>query len=274
MNKVTTFVVATALTALGSMLAMASSLAQTQTAPADANSVVVPPPVAPAAPAGDANAPAGRPPAAPDGFDSAAVSRLAEVRDRELRRQADALEALARGLRLYLTVGPELAADSLATAAAHDDVHALTLALPTPLDKLAAECRAAAAGASHAQGRPCYKCGGTGQASCPRCAASGRLICPTCSGLGVIRGKDENGRTVVTGLCKECGSTGVVPCELCGGDGLIECPACKGRAAFGAAASLAPGDVLEFRKAVCKARWLRAGGVDLYTAGARQTSPK
>lgn len=271
MKRRIAYLVIVALTALGLSLFEGPSVAQTAPKPADSD-VVTPPPVPPAETPSEADVVA--PPLDRRQVGEAALGRLIAARNRELARQAEALEALARGLRLYLRTGPVLAAGPLTKAASHSDVHALTTSLSRPLGKLAAECRAAAAAAPapDRRGGPCYRCGDTGESSCLKCAASGRVICPTCSGLGAVREEDPAGRTVVTGLCEKCGSSGVIECDRCGGKGRVHCKICEDRPGRPAPPSAA--EQREMKKVICKARWLRAGGIDLYTTGARQVSPK
>ena len=104
--------------------------------------------------------------------DARLLKALAERRDLALRTDANALDGLARGLRVYLTIGPALAADPLEIAAANPNVYALTIGMPEPLDKLAARCHAEATvkPSSFVQAGPCYKCGDTRQMPCsPLC---------------------------------------------------------------------------------------------------------
>lgn len=213
--------------------------------------------------------------------DAAALGELIELRNRRLQRDADALDALARGLRLYLEIGPALAAGPLEKATGNPNVFSLAAGLPTPLDKIAAQCRAAAVPpprdtpAAEAA-RVCLKCGDTRLAPCTasRCNGSGYVPCPKCGGAGVLRGPDSDGTVRVLGMCDQCSGAGVVACQACGGTGSVECTACKPKPSQAAASLLGPAEVQEILKVICKARWIRAGGIDLYTNGARETSPK
>jgi predicted RNA-binding Zn-ribbon protein involved in translation (DUF1610 family) len=213
--------------------------------------------------------------------DAAALSELTALRNRQLHRDADALDALARGLRLYLEIGPQLAAGPLDKATGNPNVFSLTATLPRPLEKIAAECRAAASArpwgslageAAHV----CPKCGDTRLAPCTasRCNGSGYVPCPKCGGAGVLRGPDSEGVVRVLGLCGQCSGAGVVACQTCGLAGSVECTACKPKPSQAAASLLPAKEVQEIRKVICKARWIRAGGIDLYTNGAREPSPK
>lgn len=213
--------------------------------------------------------------------DAAALSELTALRNRQLQRDADALDALARGLRLYLEIGPQLAAGPLDKATGNPNVFSLTAALPRPLEKIAAECRAAASArpwgslageAAHV----CPKCGDTRLAPCTasRCNGSGYVPCPKCGGAGVLRGPDSEGSVRVLGLCGQCSGAGVVACQTCGPAGSVECTACKPKPSQAAASLLPTKEVQEIRKVICKVRWIRAGGIDLYTNGAGEPSPK
>jgi predicted RNA-binding Zn-ribbon protein involved in translation (DUF1610 family) len=206
--------------------------------------------------------------------DAPALNELIELRNRQLQRDADALDALARGLRLYLEVGPRLAAGPLDKATGNPNVFSLTTGLPTPLEKIAAQCRAAASAREAAH--PCPRCGDTRLAPCTasRCNGSGYVPCPKCSGAGVLRGTEGEEAGKVLGLCGQCDGAGVVACQTCGPSGAIECTACKPKPSQAAAYLLPAAEVQEILKAVCKARWIRAGGIDLYTNGAREPSPK
>jgi predicted RNA-binding Zn-ribbon protein involved in translation (DUF1610 family) len=200
--------------------------------------------------------------------DDAVLSELAALRNRRLQRDADALDALARGLRLYLEVGPRLAAGPLDKATRNPNVFAVAGSLPRPLGELAAQCRAAAAARETAHF--CPRCGDTRLAPCARCAGSGYVPCPKCGGAGLLRGSD--GR--VLGLCGQCGGAGVVRCQACGGAGSVECAACKPKPGQAEESLLPAAEVREIRTVICKARWIRAGGIDLYTNGAREPAPK
>ena len=213
--------------------------------------------------------------------DAAALSELTALRNRRLQRDADALDALARGLQLYLEIGPQLAAGPLDKAMGNPNVFSLTAALPRPLEKIAAECRAAASarpwGSSAGEAaRVCPRCGDTRLAPCTasRCSGSGYVPCPKCVGAGVLRGPDSEGVVRILGLCDQCGGAGVVACPACGAAGSVECTACKPKPNQAAASLLQAKEVQEILKVICKARWIRAGGIDLYTNGAREPSPK
>jgi len=200
--------------------------------------------------------------------DDAALSELVALRNRRLQRDADALDALARGLGLYLEVGPRLAAGPLDKATRNPNVFALAGSLARPLAEVAAQCRAAAS--TRETAHFCPRCGDTRLAPCARCTGSGYVPCPKCGGAGVLRGSD--GR--VLGLCGQCGGAGVVVCQACGGAGSVECAACKPKPGQAEESLLPAAEVHEIRKVICKARWIRAGGIDLYTNGAREPSPK
>lgn len=213
--------------------------------------------------------------------DASALSELTALRNRQLQRDADALDALARGLRLYLEIGPQLAAGPLDKATGNPNVFSLTADLPRPLEKIAAECRAAASARpwGHLAGEAahvCPKCGDTHLAPCTasRCNGSGYVPCPKCGGAGVLRGPDSEGVVRILGLCDQCGGAGVVACQTCGAAGSVECTACKPKPSQAAASLLPATEAQEIRKVICKARWIRAGGIDLYTNGAREPSPK
>ena len=76
-----------------------------------------------------------------DPLDAAVRNALGELRARLLLRDADALDALAGGLRMYLDIGPQLAAGALEKAAGNSSALSLTRYLPRPLEKIAAESR-------------------------------------------------------------------------------------------------------------------------------------
>jgi len=207
-----------------------------------------------------------------DPHDAAARAALGQLRARLRRRDADALDALARGLRMYLDIGLQLAAGPLEKAAGNSSALSLTRGLPHPLEKIVAESRAAATGEA---ARPCPKCGDTHLAPCTAsgCNGSGYVRCAKCGGSGVIRGPDRFTTVKAPRLCPECGGSGVTSCRACGGTGAVACRACKPKPSR-AAALLGAAEIREIRKVICKARWIRAGGIDLYTNGARAPSPK
>ncbi len=208
-----------------------------------------------------------------DPLDAAVRNKLAELRTRLQRRDMQALDALACGLRMYLVIGPQLAAGPLETAAGNSMAHSLTSGLGRSLEAIVSASRASATGKMV---RVCPKCGDTHLSSCTafRCNGSGYVPCVKCGGSGVIRGPDSRGVETVLGLCPECGGSGVVSCGACGGTGAVACRGCKAKPSQAAGTLLPASEILEIRKVICKARWIRAGGVDLYTNGARALSPK
>lgn len=208
-----------------------------------------------------------------DPLDATSRNELAELRARLLRRDADALDALVGGLRMYLDIGPQLAVGSLDRAAGNSSALSLTTDLPRPLKEIAAESRASATGEA---ARPCPKCGDTHLAPCTafRCNGSGCVPCAKCGGSGLNRGPDNFGTIKVLGLCQECGASGVASCQACGGTGSVACRACKPKPSPVRHGGLSAAEIQEIRKVICKAQWIRAGGIDLYTNGARAPSPK
>jgi predicted RNA-binding Zn-ribbon protein involved in translation (DUF1610 family) len=208
-----------------------------------------------------------------DPLDTESRDRLFELRARLRRRDAAALDALACGLWIYLDIGPQLAAGPLKKAADNSLAKSLTIGLGRSLEAIVGASRVSATGEA---AWVCPKCGDTGFSPCTvsRCNGSGYVPCDKCGGLGEIRGPDSDGIVKVLGLCPECGGTGVVSCQVCGGTGSVACRACKPKPSQAAGTFLPASEIREIQKAICKARWIRAGGVDLYTNGARATSPK
>jgi len=208
-----------------------------------------------------------------DPLDAAARDRLAELRARLQKRDADAMDALACGLRIYLDIGPQLAASPLKKAADNSSAQSLTVGMDRSLEEIIGASRSSAKGEA---AWVCPKCGDTGFALCTafRCNGSGYVPCAKCGGLGVIRGPDKDGIIKVLGFCPECGGSGVVSCQVCRGKGSVACKGCKRKPSQAAGGVLAASELREIQKVICKARWIRAGGVDLYTNGARATSPK
>ncbi len=208
-----------------------------------------------------------------DPLDSKTRGELIELRGRLRRRDEAALDALARGLSMYVDIGPRIAAESLKIAAGNSTAVSLTTGLPRSLEKIAVESRAST---SSKAVRPCSKCGDTHLAPCTafRCNGSGCVACSKCGGRGVLRGPDRRGVIKVLGLCDKCGGAGAISCKTCGGTGSIACRACRPKRSEAAASLLPAAEVQELRKAICKSRWIRAGGIDLYTSDARLPSPK
>lgn len=208
-----------------------------------------------------------------DPLDVPARARLSELRARLQRRDADAIDALACGLRIYLDIGPQLAAGPLEKAAGNSSARSLTISLGRSLEEIIGASRVSATGEA---AWVCPKCGDTGFTPCTafRCNGSGYVSCAKCLGWGEIRGPDSDGVIKLLGLCPECGGSGVVSCQACGGTGSVACRACKPKPSQAAGTLLSASEIQEIQKVICKARWIRAGGVDLYTNGARATSPK
>ena len=232
------------------------------TAPATEPAATTQPATAPAG-AADANSPVARLVAQvlADPASAAVRTRLAEIRDSQAAEDQAACDALVNGLEVYLRVGAEAALPNLERAARSRLAAALTASTGHPLDKWMPAVREEAQTEAAARGRLCPLCGGLGQKACTAigCYGSGKIPCEKCKGSG--------GGKLLTMRCVECNGSGVAPCKACGGSGLMDCSCQKG-----ATAKITPrvtnAREREIRELIDRVRWVRAGGIDLYTDGA------
>jgi hypothetical protein len=191
----------------------------------------------------------------------AARTRLAGIRESQAAEDLGACEALMNGLDVYLRVGAEAALPGLERAARSKLAVALTASMSKPLNKWLLDVREEAQTEAAARGRLCPMCGGLGQKACTAtgCYGSGKIPCEKCKGSG--------GGRLLTMRCAECNGSGESPCRACGGSGLMDCTCQKG-----AAPKITPrvthAREVQIRETIDKIRWVRAGGIDLYTDGA------
>jgi hypothetical protein len=195
-----------------------------------------------------------------------AARQLAALRRLERAERAEALSALADGLSAYLERDLIVAGDLLRKAAASCEVKELADGfLLRSLDEMIAECPERKIDAKADDETVCSFCGDTGLADCAKCKGAGKTRCPKCKGRGELRVSGARGVTV---SCDECRGSGVVTCERCLGSGTMPCRACTKRVEAVQPTQLGPNAIEAARKVICMARYLKAGGVDLYSAGA------
>jgi hypothetical protein len=199
-----------------------------------------------------------------DPANAAARNKLAYIRDSQEVEDLTACQALVNGLEVYIRVGAEAALPALERAACSKLALALTASMSTPLDKWLSEARREAQDESAARKRLCSACGGSGQKPCPApdCYGSGKVKCDKCKGTG-----SSGASRTITMKCPACDGSGVVACRACDGTGLVDCP-CQKVPGVRIAPRLAEGRKMDLRRVIDQVRWLRAGGIDLYTDGA------
>lgn len=202
-------------------------------------------------------------------------ARLAALRTRGQQDRSDALDALALGLEAHLDGQTAQVAPNLRKALLNP--YTVTLAnsvlSTTTLADLARPYTgrpgpATTSPATTPAGGGCSKCGGLGWVDCTAtsCMGSGTRICSTCRGMGLGTG----GRP-----CARCGGRGAEECPTCLGKGTIGCDKCAGSPPAGPATATVPNrSVEDIRKLVTMARYLRDGGLDLYSRTAKECSPK
>ena len=103
---------------------------------------------------------------------------------------------------------------------------------------------------------------------------SGKIPCDRCKSSGSLRQDMPGAVRYVTVICPECFGHGVVPCPDCRGAGVAECSGCQKAPGAMDIPRIAPSLEREIRLVLDELRWLRAGGVDLYTNGALRRQGK
>jgi len=196
-------------------------------------------------------------------LDREAVARLGQLRARQRQRRIEALDGLVHGLQAYIEGRRRDAALHLHKARQSPAIRAWAdRRLLRSIDELIQACGGAAA--TRPTTRVCGLCGGTGRSDCVRCGGAGWRTCPECKGKGhVIRHGDEL-------VCPTCRGEKLVACKVCEQTGTVTCVRC------GLAKGQEPGpyEKSEMTKIIGIARYLRSGGLDLYTSEALEPAPK
>jgi len=218
--------------------------------------------------------------------DADARARLGQLRQLQRQERAHALDALAAGLDAHLAGRRDAAAANLQKALpcpyAVDLANAVLL---KPLEEIAKEYGVSAqpgqapepptAAPAPPQGT-CPKCGGLTWVDCPStaCFSTGTRRCSTCAGTGAASGGARSAAAAIR-YCTKCNGTGVEPCPVCGGRGTVPCDKCSagGGAASDSLGNMSPRALAAIRQVIVMARYLRDGGVDLYSPKALACSP-
>jgi hypothetical protein len=217
--------------------------------------------------------------------DVAARSRLTELQQQKRQERADALDALALGLEAHLDGRIAAAAQNLQKAlecpyavALANAVLSTTLAdLARPYAVAARSTMATPSTRTTSTVGPCPRCSGIGWTDCRVCASTGVKPCTVCRGTG----SGPAGRTGTSSMragCNRCSDRGADDCTVCRGRGVIACVSCGGSVPAGppspSASTGANRSTEEIRKVISMARYLRDGGLDLYSRSSKDCSPK
>lgn len=211
-----------------------------------------------------------------DPLDSKTGAELIELRQSRQRQRRQALHGLIEGLQGYLegkraTVRPGLA-KAMQSPYAVSLARAILAPVSLSLNQILEENKRALGPEA------CTVCGDTGLADCRKCSATGIKRCPSCKGTGHQRSRsDQAGRSPgPASPCEQCKGKGAVPCPECNGRGAIQCRKCAAKAAREAAGAArpAPHEAGAVSKLIGVARYLRDGGIDLYSPDALKCSPK
>lgn len=202
---------------------------------------------------------------APD--DVGALRRLTQLGARLRDERRAALDALARGLAAYAAGQAESASGDLSMAITSRYVVELANAvLAVPLEKMVPgrHRRAETVPAD------CASCFGTEWVICRRCNGMGMAsLCPNCRGTGYT----SAGRG-----CTRCGSTGVLNCIVCRGTGFVKCPKCSSQTGTNdetkPEVNLKADEHTVIEELILKADYLRAGGIDYFTADGLRCAPR
>jgi len=206
-----------------------------------------------------------------DPLDTKAMAQLSELRRVQKQRRYEALDGLVEGLQRYVDDQP--AGMRLGLRKALHDPVAMELTeqvLGIDLNQLSTQ-----------DGNPlgsdiCPLCGDTGSCDCRKCKGIGVSTCATCSGSGIprrARSRRQLFDNSVT-MCTKCGGTGANPCTECKGQGFVRCRKCAQKAILaGSNTGIESKRNEKIKKLIAIARYLRDGGIDLYTPNALKCSP-
>jgi len=214
-----------------------------------------------------------------DTYDPEATKQLAELRIEEKRQRAEAAENLRRGLQAYLRKDFLAAGVDLRKAMrSRSVVQFADCFLLKSVKATAEECPEQTPASTDPEAKPCSTCGDTGAEDCKSCNGTGNLRCSKCSGKGIIRVRPRSGVRLPRGMkylnmaCPKCGGTGVVPCAKCAGTGLLPCHVCTRKGVRDEPGELGPNALEAVKKVICMTRYLRQGGIDLYSTEALRPS--
>ncbi len=234
-----------------------------------------------------APAPASRPASAPadevadlsrtvlaDPLDTAAMTRLAELRLLKQQTRRAAFDALIQALQSSLEgnrAATHMAILKVRQVPAVERLAESTLGIS--LNELAKSRNA------DEQFTLCRSCGDTGLADCSHCRGTGIVNCPTCKGRGALRtreaGRDPAARSVTITPCPDCHANGATVCTHCAGRGTVPCRTCRRESDPRAADTLLTEPLLgNMRKLIDQARYLRDGGIDLFSPDALTCAPR
>lgn len=210
-------------------------------------------------------------------------ARLAALRTRGQQDRIDALDALALGLEAHLDGQAAQAAPNLQKAlqCPYAVMLANSVLSTTTLADLARPYTARSGSATPSPattpaGGVCPKCGGLGWVDCTAtaCMGSGTKNCSTCRGTG-LGAPNRMGGSTIPRPCNPCNGSGAEKCPTCNGNGTLGCDKCGGAPPAGPATATGPSrSVEEIRTIIVMARYLRDGGLDLYSRTAKECSPK
>ena len=207
-----------------------------------------------------------------DPLDTEAMTRLTELRRLEQQNRRAAFEALIKALQS--SIEGNRAATHMAILQVRQVPEVAKLAesiLGIPLNELGKSRR------DDESSLLCRSCGNTGQADCRHCRGTGIVYCSTCKGRGFQRNRDRVHEPAAPSIvpCPDCDALGAVVCPHCAGRGTVYCRTCTRESETRDADVLFDEPMLEkVRELVALARYLRDGGVDLFSRDALTCAPR
>ena len=194
-----------------------------------------------------------------------ARQQLNQLRRQQQTRNQQAFDTLARGLHIYRMAGADAAGIWLETARANSYARALMASSSICLDDIIQER------STLADYPFCPHCGDTTRENCVACAGTGQRECPLCGGSGIRRhspSADPNS------VCPRCEHSGSIPCASCRGYGILRCRRCDNQHRSQVSRrELDEETTAELNRIAELARYLRDGGIDLYTNQALSMTP-
>ncbi len=209
-----------------------------------------------------------------DPLDAAAMVRLVELRLLEQRNRRAAFDALIQALQSSLEGNRAAAHMAILKVREVPEVEKLAESmLGISLNDLAKSRNA------EEPFTLCRSCGDTGLADCSHCRGTGIVNCSTCKGRGVLRGReagrDPADRSLTIAPCPDCNAGGAMVCTHCAGRGTVPCRTCSRESDPRPGAALFDEPMLgNIRKLIAQARYLRDGGIDLFSPDALTCAPR
>ena len=195
-------------------------------------------------------------------IDSAARRRLTGLRQQQLQRRRQALNALARGLNFYIDRRLQSTTPELSKAMQSKYVVDLANSvLLTRLEDVLEQCR------KHKKPKTrCPSCLDSKWAVCRDCGGAGAGTCQECRGTGRAGRFSRPGSS---GQCRVCRGSGCFECSECASEGFVPCKRCTPKNG-----GMGANEREAVERLIAMAIYLRDGGVDFFTQDALKCSPR